>query len=105
MDNLGNTQEKIWGITIWETHKKRPRTNEIKFFQSTTNNTNMDKKRNAYIYQELTAVPLLDYPENYRHNWTIHLHRMNRCRIPIWKITGLMEKDHSITLLLWESNC
>ena len=35
----------------------------------------MDNKRN---YQGRNAATLLDYPEDYRHNWTMHLHRMNR---------------------------
>ena len=42
----------------------------------------MPKKLNADIYQELNAVPLLDYLENYIHNWTLKLHHMNRYKIP-----------------------
>ena len=44
----------------------------------------MDKKRNADIYWEFNVVPLLFgfSLENYRHNWTTHLHCTNRYRIP-----------------------
>ena len=42
----------------------------------------MDQKRIADIHRQLNVVPLLDYLDNYRQNWTIHLHRMARNRIP-----------------------
>ena len=42
----------------------------------------MDKKKSDDIYQEINAVSLLDYLEKYRHNWTKHVHRMHRKRVP-----------------------
>ena len=36
------------------------------FFRRTAGYVRMDKKRNADIYREPKAVPLLDYLENYR---------------------------------------
>ena len=41
----------------------------------------MDEKTNADIYRELNAVSILDYLENYTHNMTMRIHRMNRYRI------------------------
>ena len=42
----------------------------------------MDKKKNADIYQQLNALLLLNYLENYKHNYTTYLYRVNRYRIP-----------------------
>ena len=35
-------------------------------------------KKNADVYQELDAAPHLNYLENYIHNWSTHLHHINR---------------------------
>ena len=57
----------------------------IFFFRRIAGYITINKKRNVDIYRELYAVPLLDYLENYRHNKTMHLHRMHEYRIPIQK--------------------
>ena len=42
----------------------------------------MDTKRNAGIYWELNILTLLYYLEAYGYNWTTHLRRTDRYRIP-----------------------
>ena len=51
---------------------------KLNTFRRTASYKGMDKEWNVDFYQELNAVPLLDYLENYKHNWTKHLHHMNR---------------------------
>ena len=79
----------IYGCEVWthrETDKKRLTANEINIFLRSVHYTKTDYKRNANIYQEPNAAQLLNNLESYRHNWTNHIHRLNKnLKIKIYK--------------------
>jgi len=55
---------------------------EMKYMRRTAGYTLTDQKTNTQIANELKITPILDKPQEYKRNWTHHVNRMPRNRLP-----------------------
>lgn len=88
----------LYGSECWvlkQREMSRIQASEMKFLRAVKGCTKADHERNQDIRKELRVVSVLDQIQNYKRNWTQHLYRMDKQRLPqkAWKYRPLGKRD------------